>query len=76
MRLNSSVEEHDSFLKNLSKNFDTIIIFGYEQTTTGETRLLVLNNGQIVRSIYQKSYFDPHRIIMENNFGDKLQTEK
>jgi hypothetical protein len=73
---NKSIEEHDDFLKNLSKDYKTIIISGYEQTTTGDTRLLVLNNGHIIRSIYQKSYFEPHRIIMEHDFGERLQTEK
>jgi hypothetical protein len=73
---NKSVEEHDNFLNNISRDFETIIIFGYEQTTTGDTRFLVLNNGQTIRSIYQKSYYEPHRIIMEHDFGERLQTEK
>ena len=73
---NKSVKEHDDFLKNLSKDFQTTIIFGYEQTTTGDTRLLVINKGQIIRSIYQKSYYEPHRILMEHNFGIRLETEK
>ena len=71
-----SIEEHDDFLKKLSMEYQTIIISGYEQTTTGDTKLLVLNNGHILRSIYQKSYFEPHRIIMEHNLGERLQTEK
>ena len=73
---NRSIEEHDNFLENLSKDYQTIIISGYEQTTIGDTRLLVLNNGHTIRSIYQKSYFEPHRIIMEHNLGERLQTEK
>jgi hypothetical protein len=73
---NKSVEEHDIFLTTLSNNFKTTIVFGYEQTTTGDTRFLVLKNGQVIRSIYQKSYYEPHRIIMEHNFGDRMQFEK
>jgi hypothetical protein len=73
---NRSIEEHDTFLEKLSKDNNTVVISGYEQTTTGDTRLLVLNKGEIIRSIYQKSYPEPDRIIMKHNFGERLKTEK
>lgn len=71
-----SAEEHDNFLTRLSKDYQTIVLFGYSQTTTGDTRFLALENGQVLRSIYQKSYYDPHRILMENDFGEKLRYER
>ncbi|WP_386106008.1 hypothetical protein [Tenacibaculum geojense] len=69
-------EEHDIFLKKVSTEFLTDVIFGYEQTTTGDARFLKIKGGKIERDIYQKSYYEPHRIIMERNLGNKYSTEK
>ena len=69
-------EEYDIFLKKISAEFLTDVIYGYEQTTTGDVRFLKIKNGKIERDIYQKSYYEPHRIIMERNSGDKYSTEK
>jgi hypothetical protein len=72
----NSVDEHDIFLTKLSKEFKTIILFGYSQTTTADTRFLVLENGEITRQYYQKSYYElSHRILMETNFGHKRKYE-
>lgn len=73
---NKTVEEHDVFLFRISKDFKTTVLFGYEQTTSGDTRFLVVENGEIVRLIHQKAYYHPDRFIMEENFGEKLQFEK
>jgi hypothetical protein len=73
---NKTIEEHDTFLFRISKDFKTTVLFGYEQTTSGDTRFLVVENGEIVRLIHQKAYYDPDRFIMEENFGEKLQFEK
>ena len=73
---NTSVEEHDYFLKSISEDYNTTVIMGYSQTTTGDARFVVFENGQILRSLYQKSYYDPHRIIMETNIGVKSKYEK
>lgn len=69
-------EEHDMFLTTISKDFKTTVILGYVQTTTGDAQFLVLKNGQIIRSIYQKSSYNPHRLIMKYNAGEKLAFEK
>jgi hypothetical protein len=71
---NESVEEHDTFLKNISKEFKTTVLFGYEQTTSGSARLLVLKNGKTIRSIYQKFQLS-YKFIMEHNFGMRLESE-
>jgi hypothetical protein len=73
---NKSVDEHDSFLIRISRDYNTTVLFGYSQTTTGDTRFLALKNGQIIRSIYQKPYYQPDQILMESNFGEKLTFEK
>jgi hypothetical protein len=73
---NKSVKEHDDFLMTISRDFKTTVIFGYEQTTTGDARLLVLKNGQVTRSIYQKAYYNPFKILMEDDFGEKLPFEE
>lgn len=73
---NKSAEEHDDFLLRISRDYKTTVLFGYSQTTTGDTRFVVFDNGQMLRSIYQKSYYEPHRILMESNFGERLSYEK
>ncbi|MEA5260360.1 hypothetical protein VB264_21350 [Arcicella aquatica] len=73
---NYSVKEHDNFLMNISKNYNTTILFGYAQTTSGDQRFLVFKNGEMIRHIYQKAYYYPNRIIMESNFGNKSSYEK
>lgn len=73
---NKTVEEHDNFLYRISRDYNTTVLFGYSQTTIGDTRFLVFRNGKILRSIYQKSYYEPHRILMECNSGEKLSYEK
>jgi hypothetical protein len=71
-----SVEEHDSFLIKLSKEFQTTILFSYSQTTTGDTRFLALENGKIIRLYYEKSYWEPsHRILLETNYGLRSKHE-
>ncbi|RAV99533.1 hypothetical protein [Pseudochryseolinea flava] len=71
-----SAEEHDDFLMRVSKACSTVVLFGYEQTTMGDTRFLAWENGQVLRSIYMKSQHPPHRILMESNVGEKLDYEK
>ena len=71
----NGIEEHDSFLKSISRDFHTEVIYGYEQTATGDTRFLKIRNGKIEREIYQSSHYKPHRIIMEKNIGNKYPTE-
>ncbi|WP_299247494.1 hypothetical protein [uncultured Aquimarina sp.] len=69
-------EKHDFLLKKISTELLTEVIYGYEQTTTGDARFLKITNGKIERDLYQKSYYKPHRIIMERNLGDKYLIEK
>jgi hypothetical protein len=73
---NKSIEEHDHFLTQISKIFNTTVIFLYEQTTTGDTRFLVIRNGDIVRSIYQKTQSESYGILMAHDIGERLDTEK
>lgn len=71
-----SAAEHDGFLSGISGRFETTVIFGYNQTTTGDARFTVFKNGHNVRSIYQKSEFGPHRIITVEDFGSKFPYEQ
>jgi hypothetical protein len=71
-----SVEEHDIFLIKLSNDYKATILFGYSQTTTADTRFLVLENGEIIRLYYEKSYSEQlDRILVETNFGQKSKYE-
>lgn len=70
-----SVEEHDHFLMDISKNYNTTVILGYNQTTSGDVKLLSLKNGKIQRSIYQKCG-EPYKILMKYNIGEKLPYEQ
>ena len=70
-----SVEEHDHFLMDISKNYNTTVLLGYNQTTSGDVKLLSLKNGKIQRSIYRKCG-DPYKILMEYNIGEKLPYEE
>lgn len=70
-----SVEEHDDFWTMISREYNTTVIFGYEQTTSDDARLLLLENGIIKRSVYQKSYYNPHRLVMEHDTGERLKYE-
>lgn len=73
---NTSAEEHDDFLLKISKDYQTTVLFGYSQTTSGDTRFLAVENGVILRSVYQKSYDEPSRILMETDLGEKSTFEK
>lgn len=72
----NNAEEHDCFLKKVSTEFLTDVIYGYEQTTTGDARFLKITKGKIERDVYQKTYYEPHKIIMERNSGNKYSSEK
>jgi len=74
----NSVKEHDDFLMRISKDYNTSVLLGYSQTTSGDTRFLVFEKGQILRSIHQKPYDEPNKIaiIMESDFGEKMSYEK
>jgi len=72
----NTIEEHDNFLKIISENYKTTVLLGYSQTTTGDTRFICFQNGEIKRLIYQKSYYNPDRILMETDMGDKSNHEK
>ena len=69
------LKNHDIFLKKISIEFKTEVLFGFEQTTTGDARFLKISEGVIHRDLYQKSYYEPHKIIMERNLGKKYSTE-
>ena len=73
---NKSIEEHDKFLIEISKKYNLLVLFGYKQTTSGEAKFLIINHGEVLRSIYQKVYSEPFRVVMEINFGEKLNYEK
>ncbi|WP_020529813.1 hypothetical protein [Flexithrix dorotheae] len=71
----SDVREHDEFLIKISLDFQTKVIFGYEQTTLGDAKLAVWKNGNVVRSIYQKLNLEKDLIEMKENFGHRFLNE-
>lgn len=67
--------EFDELLRRFTEIHNTIAFIGYNQTTSGDFRFALFENGQMKRSIVQR-YFDHinQRRIMDN-FGKKRKFE-
>lgn len=71
----NDINEHNDFLKSISLDYQTRVIFGYEQTTTGDAKLTIWDKGCIIRSIYQKLDLKKNKIVLVENTGDQLLNE-
>lgn len=65
----ASLYEFDEILRLITARFQTLAILGYKQTTSGEARFAVFENGKMVRSLVQSSR-------ISDNFGRKFPFEE
>lgn len=72
----TSLDEFDDFLSKISKKYQTSVLLGIEQNSTGDSRLLILKNGKTARSIRFKFSDNTKEITLEDNFGTRLASEK
>lgn len=69
---------YDEFLRRISQTFNTVILLGYSQTTTGDGRIAKFKNGALELSYYERYlYYKFHgdnsppidRIYVADNWG-------
>lgn len=70
-----NVYEFDEMLRRLTLEFSTKAFIGYNQTTSGDFRFALFENGVLRRSIYQQ-YISTHgQMRLMDNYGVKLPFE-